>query len=96
MCRFTTSTDLPRLIFWMAVPIGVLLVVIIVVAIQSGRAGTSKRKVTTAAKEGADHGAAFHLEVSGESERVPTLFERTLPPVLTLLLSAPRAIERNW
>ena len=95
MCRFTASTDLPRLVFWMAVPIGVLLVVIIVVALQPSCAGTSKRKVTIAAKEGADHGAAFHLEASGEPERVSTFFERTLPPVLTLLLSAPRAIERS-
>ena len=71
----------------MAVPVGVLLVVIIAVALQSC-ASTSNRKAISVAKEGADHGVhvVFHLEDSGEPERVPTFFEKMLPAVLTLLL----------
>jgi len=71
---------LPRLLFWMAVPIVVVAVVVLGVCVSSVcRRRTTASKVVTS---DGSHGAAFHLQDQEEPERAATIFEKSLQPVL--------------
>jgi len=80
----------PRLIAYIIVPIVLVVLVVVVVAMSScfgkGRRSTTASHTDASKTADKDHGAAFHLhDAIYKAERTPSLFEKTLPAVLTLL-----------
>ena len=89
-----------RLLAYMISPAVIIAVVILIVCVSSACEDRAMRTLaptsTTTGKKGrqltrgrgkdeASHGGAFHLADSSEPERETTLFEKTLPAVLTVL-----------
>ena len=78
-----------KLIFWMILPAGIVIMVVIAVVLSSAflkRSKTRKEQKEKSRKKGSSHGAAFHLQdATTEPERESTLLEKTLPAVLTAL-----------
>ena len=80
-----------KLITYMLLPPIVIVIVILKVCISTRRAKAKKRRnagvIMTTEKSSNDdsHGGAFHVQDSAEPEREETLFEKTLPAVLSAL-----------
>ena len=75
-----------RLLFWIAVPVVLVLMIILIVLCSLCFTKSRGKRVVVNSKEDASHGGAFHLDSGAEPERTATFFEKVLPPVLTILL----------
>ena len=91
------SGYLYRLIFWMAVPAVLVVVVVLAISVQTVVKSLCHKKAVKAEdlKKEDDHGAAFHLSNIVEDEREPSFFEKTLPAVLTLLFVVYPVVTKN-
>ena len=79
-----------QLIFWMVLPAGLVLLVVLGVAVKVALEKRKRTKINTVASSGSNddsHGGAFHLEDNAAhlDDRPASFFEQCLPAVLTLL-----------
>ena len=74
-----------QLLFWMALPVALVVLVIVGVAISSLLKRRKKTVIVSSRGKDEAHAGAFHLADVKEDEREPSFFEKCLPAVLTLL-----------
>jgi len=96
---FGLSGYFPQLLFWLILPVVLVMLVVGGVAAQSAlkrrQRPTLAAVASTGPKDDESHGGAIHIADINEDQREASFFEKTLPAVLTLLFFLYPVVTKN-